>query len=318
MTRHAINIAGLTTPAFGFVATLMLAACGGGSDGATTLPEPIDDNCGLTSVLENGACRQFAIRVDEQAATPFTENGQPVSLEIVRLMPLTGSRIPTVVFHHGSTGDGSDPSLFGITFTSKAIARYFVENGWMVVFPQRRGRGMSGGLYDEGFNPVRSAYSCEQNASLAGAARALQDLDVITDWVRNHPNADTTRLLVGGTSRGGILSIAHSAARPDTYLGAINFVGGWVAEGCGDHQAINQSLFTDGAVFPGTSLWLYGERDTFYSIIYSRGHFDAFSAAGGMGSWNVLGRAPALNGHFLINDLDLWRPVLDAYLAELE
>ncbi len=175
------KIVRLRAPALGFIASLMLVACGGGGDGPSTLPEPIGDNCGLTSIPENGACRQFAIRIDEQAATPFTENGQPVSLEIVRLMPLTGDRFPAVVFHHGSTGDGSDPSLFGITFTSKAIARYFVNRGWMVVFPQRRGRGKSGGLYDEGFNSNRSAYSCQQDLALVGAARALEDLDVITD-----------------------------------------------------------------------------------------------------------------------------------------
>ncbi len=125
-------------------------------------------------------------------------------------------------------------------------------------------------------------------------------------------------MLVGGTSRGGILSIAHIAARPDVYLSAINFVGGWIAEGCGDHQAINRSLFTDGAAFPGTSLWLYGENDTLYSLTYSRSLFDAFTAAGGMGSWVVHQRAPGLNGHFLINDLELWQPAVDAHLAQFE
>jgi dienelactone hydrolase len=239
-----------------------------------------------------------------------------VTLEVVLLKPLTDGRYPTVVFHHGSTGNGSDPSLFGLTFTSKSIARYFVERGWMVAFPQRRGRGTSGGLYDEGFKPDRSAYSCQQDLALGGAVHALEDLNEITNWIRNRPDVDTTRLLIGGSSRGGILSVAHTAQRPDVYLGAVNFVGGWISEGCGDYRSVNRKLFLDGATFPGPSLWLYGANDSFYSLVYSRSNFDAFSAAGGLGTMVELTRSPGLNGHFVVNDLELWEPAMNDFLAQ--
>ena len=295
----------------------VLAACGGSGGGApATIAEPVGDDCGPTSVLENGTCRTFAVQVDEQAPTPFTENGQPVSLEVVLFRPLTEGRYPTIAFHHGSTGNGSDPSRFGLTFTSKSVVRYFVEKGWMVAFPQRRGRGKSGGLYDEGFKLDRSAYSCQEDLALGGAAHALEDLNVITDWLRNRADVDTTRMLVGGSSRGGILSVAHMAQRPDVYLGAINFVGGWISEGCGDYRSINRTLFVDGAAFPGASLWLYGANDSFYSLSYSRTNFDAFSMAGGLGTMVELSRSPGLNGHFIVNDLDLWEPVMDEFLAQ--
>jgi dienelactone hydrolase len=296
---------------------LVLAGCEGSGGGAPTVrPEPTADNCGLTSVLENGTCRIFAVRLDERAPTPFVENGQPVTLEVVLFRPLDEGRYPTIVFHHGSTGNGSDPSLFNRTFTSKAITRYFVENGWMVVFPQRRGRGKSSGLYDEGFKLDRSSYSCQEDLALAGASRALDDLNVITDWVRGRADVDTTRMLVGGTSRGGILAIAHTTQRPDVYLGAINFVGGWISEGCGDYRSINRSLFVDGAAFPGSSLWLYGSNDSFFSLAYSRTNFDAFSMAGGLGTMIELTRAQGLNGHFVINDLELWEHDMDDYIAQ--
>ena len=194
---------------------LVLAACGSSEGGPATIQEPVLDNCGPTSVLENGVCRTFAVRMDERAPTPFTENGQPVALEVVLFRPLEDGRYPTVVFHHGSTGNGSDPSRFGLTFASKSVTRYFVERGWMVAFPQRRGRGRSDGLYDEGFKPDRSAYSCQEDLALGGAARALDDLDAITDWMRSRADVDSTRMLVGGASRGGILSIAHVARTPE-------------------------------------------------------------------------------------------------------
>jgi len=294
---------------------LVLAACGGSNGGRAAIDGSVADNCGSTGVLENGVCRTFAVRLDERAATPFTEDNQAVSLEIVLFRPFEDGRYPTVVFHHGSTGNGSDPSLFGLTFTNKAIAKYFVDRGWMVAFPQRRGRGQSDGLYDEGFKLDRSSYSCQEDLALGGAARALEDLDVITDWVRGRADVDTTRMLVGGSSRGGILSVAHVAQRPEVYLGAINFVGGWIAEGCGDYRSINRTLFVDGAAFPGPSLWLYGANDSFYGLPYSRMNFDSFVAAGGLGSMLEMTRAAGLNGHFVINDPELWGRTMDGFLA---
>ena len=292
---------------------LVLSACGGGGSSSAEEPPPIV--CGATAVLENGACRVFARLIKERAPTPFFENGEPVSLEIVYFQPLTGDRFPTLVFHHGSTGDGADPALFGMTFTSKSVAQFFVDRGWMVGFPQRRGRGQSDGLYDEGFGPDRSGYSCIASESLPGAERALEDLDAITDWIRGRSDVDSTRMLVGGTSRGGILSVVHVSRRPDVYRGAINFVGGWIAEGCGEHQTINRTLFVDAARYPDTSLWLYGANDSFYSLPYSQGNFAAFQMAGGMGEFIELIRARGLNGHFLINDSALWQSAVDGYLT---
>ena len=295
---------------------LTLAGCGG-SEGPASISEPARTVCDAVSVLNNGVCETFATMAAERMLTPFTENGAPVSLEVVLFKPLEEGRYPTMVFHHGSTGNGSDPSLFTETFFSKTVAYYFVSRGWMVVFPQRRGRGLSDGLYDEGFKPDRSGYSCVEALSLAGAMRALDDLDAITDWLLQRADVDTTRMLVGGTSRGGVLAVAHVAERPAVYRAAINFVGGWIAEGCGDFVSINRSLFVDAARFPGTSLWLYGENDSFYSLPFSRGNFDAFTLAGGMGTMVALDPGTGRNGHFIINDLSLWETVVEAFLEQV-
>jgi dienelactone hydrolase len=292
-------------------------ACSGGGNNSPSLPERIDMACDATSVPNNGTCRTFGLRLEERATTPFIENGQPVSREVVIYRPLDEGRYPTLVFNHGSTGNGSDPSLFGVTFTSKAIASFFVDRGWMVAFPQRRGRGASDGLYDEGFAADRSGYSCNLDPAIAGAERALDDIVAVTDWLLNRADVDTTRMLIGGTSRGGILSIAFLPRRPDAYLGAVNFVGGWIAEGCGDFMAINRNLFVRGGAFPGTTLWLYGAHDSFYSLAYSHTNFDAYAAAGGLGQFYEFTREPGLNGHFVLNDPDLWASAVEDYLEQL-
>lgn len=313
-TRNLINSRLLALVCAAFL-LLALAACGGGSNRAATPPPPPIQECDSTSVLENGSCRQFATRSDERIPTPFLEDGAPVSLEAVVFQPLTGQRWPTVVFNHGSTGSGDDQSLFTQTFTHKPLTEFFIERGWQVIFPQRRGRGLSDGLYDEGFRPDRSAYSCVAAESLPGAERALNDLDAITEWVRMRADVDTTQMVLGGTSRGGILSVAFMERRPDVYLGAINFVGGWIAEGCGDHRTINETLFNESALANVPSLWMYAANDSFYSLAYSRSLFDAYEAAGGIAAFETFTRASGLNGHFLINDPALWGPVVDENLA---
>jgi dienelactone hydrolase len=297
-----------------FVATILLAACSG-SDNDEAGPAPALQECDSTSVLENGTCRTFAVRIDERAATSFVENGAPVTLEVVLFRPLEEGRYPTLMFNHGSTGDGSDPSQFTLTYTNKAVAQYFVERGFLVAFPQRRGRGRSGGTYDEGFDAGRTAYSCEWGAALAGAEHALDDLDAAVGWLRQRSEVDTTRLYVGGTSRGGVLSLVHAARRPDVYVGAINFVGGWLGEGCGDHLSVNHNLFRRAAGYPGPTLWLYARNDSFYSLAYSRENHERFLSAGGTGSFHEFTRASGLDGHFLANDAALWGDVMQEFLS---
>jgi len=77
-------------------------------------------------------------------------------------------------------------------------------------------------------------------------------------------------MLSAGTSRDGVLAVVHAAERPDLFDGAVNFAGGWLGEGCEDSVAVNRSSFAHGGTFPGTTIWLYGDNDTFYSLTAAR------------------------------------------------
>jgi dienelactone hydrolase len=261
----------------------------------------------------------FAAVNASRVPTQWVEAGAAVTLNMVTYRPLVSrfgaGPYPTLVFHHGSTGNGDNAALFPLVFTNETIAQGFTERGWMVVFPQRRGRGGSGGTYDEGFTADRSRYSCEQVPALAGLDRALADADVITDFVRALPDADATRLLIAGQSRGGILSAAHAARRPLVYRAAINFVGGWLGELCVDAVPVNRGTFVAAAAGPRSVLWLYGENDPFYGATHSRANFDAFAAAGGKGSYKLYRRSnPANSGHLIINEPALWQADLEAFV----
>ena len=306
-------------PTLAILALLALGAgCGGAGPGQASSPAGSPPGvCAAGSTWNGAACRAFATVSTVRAPTPFVEDGKPVEFEVVLYAPPGSGPFPTVMFNHGSTGDGSNPDLFDDTFTSEPLARFFAERGWLVAFPQRRGRGASDGLYDEGFTANRSGYSCVAAIALAGAEHALADLDAAVDYLRSRPEVDSTRMLAAGTSRGGILSIAHLARRPDVFRGAINFVGGWLGEGCGDYVTVNRTLFQQGATYQGLSLWIYATNDSFYSVDYSRTNFDAFSRAGGLGDFHVYARAPGLNGHFILNDPDTWGQDAATYLNQI-
>jgi len=258
-----------------------------------------------------------AERLVERAPTTLVEAGQPVTLEVVLYVPDGAGPFPTLIFHHGSTGRGDDPSLFPRTFESPAMAQLFNAQGWLVVFPQRRGRGASDGLYDEGFEPHRSGYSCAPAISLAGLARAKQDLDEVLAYLERRGGADAARVLVGGVSRGGILSMAYAAEHPSRFVGVLNFVGGWIGEGCGTGEAINTSTFVAAARFRGPTLWLYGENDPFYSLKHSRKNFRAFRDAGGNGEFVSYSLGEGVNGHAVLGHPDLWRERVLAFVAKL-
>jgi dienelactone hydrolase len=247
---------------------------------------------------------------------PVTVDGEAVKLATITYKPAGNGPFPVLIFHHGSTGRGTDPSIFARPSNPKTLAEWFTARGWAVVLPSRRGRGGSEGLYDEGFFADRAlGYTCEQERSLAGADRALRDIDAATAAILAMPFVDRSRFVVGGISRGGILSVAWSGRQLGEPRAVINFVGGWLGTGCPTATVINQSMFKRGVAWGQPSIWLYGEGDPFYPLTHTRENFAAFQAAGGQGAFHEYKPPAGLNGHQISAAPALWEAEMEAYLA---
>ena len=247
---------------------------------------------------------------------PVTVDGERVRLEMRIYEPTAGTPAPTLVFNHVSTGSGTNPEAFTRPLDFPEVARFFVARGWAVVIPARRGRGGSEGQYDEGFAPTRSwGYACDPVLSVAGADRALRDVQAAMDSILAMPFVDRRRVVIGGQSRGGILSVAYAGQHAEQVKGVINFVGGWNGARCQHAATINQSLFVRGARYLDETLWLYGDEDPFYPLSHSRANFAAFQAAGGRGTFHEL--PPEFGGHYIWRRPDRWAPIVEGYLKRL-
>ena len=248
---------------------------------------------------------------------PVTVDGEQVKLATITYKPAGNGPFPTLIFHHGSTGRGNDPAAFARPYNPTTLVQWFTDRGWAVILPSRRGRGGSEGLYDEGFGTNRAyGYTCEEPLALAGADRALRDIDAITPILLAQPFVDRGRVVIGGQSRGGILAIAWTGRHPSVARAAINFVGGWMADACSSATSINQNLFKRGVPFGHPSIWLYGDRDPFYALVHTRANFAAFKAAGGNGTFHEYAPPPGLNGHQINTDPALWTATMETYLSE--
>lgn len=242
---------------------------------------------------------------------PSPEPG--VRLELIVSPPQSDGPYPTVIFNHGSTGRGTSPSTFSRSICPSTVQNYFTERGWMVLFPQRRGRGKSEGKYAEGLADDGTGYSCETEIALRGFERAVEDLDAVLAHVKTRNDVDFSRIAVAGTSRGGILSIAFAGIRSTEFCGAINFNGGWLGRACPTHETVNPYIFKMGAAAGMATLWLHGSYDQYYRINHCRSNFESYLDAGGKGTFVSIP-----GGHSLISKPKLWKSALDSYMEQAE
>jgi pimeloyl-ACP methyl ester carboxylesterase len=257
-------------------------------------------------------------RAEWAVMVPLTIDGEPVRLAVRSYIPPGEGPFPTLIFHHGSTGDGRRPVVFPMPqVPPPRFLDFFRDRGWALVMPSRRGRGGSEGLYDEGFMADRSSYTCEKAVTLAGADRALRDIDAVTAAILDMPFVDRDRIVVGGVSRGGILSVAYAGQRPELVKGVINFVGGWLGTRCASSSSVNPALFKRGATYPKATLWLYASLDGFYPLEHSAQNYAAFVGSGGSGEFRGFTGPDVLVGHGLHTRPDIWGPAVDAYLTQI-
>lgn len=259
----------------------------------------------------------FSVGDLELLETDLVEDDQNIGLSVMIYSPSGDGPFPLALIHHGSTGTGKGSTLFKEVWSNDWFADILNENGWIAAFPQRRGRGGSDGLYDEGIAEDRSqGYSPNSAISIAGAERALEDANAALVALRQRPIVKSGKTLLAGMSRGGVVAIMQAGHRPNEVSGVINFVGGWVGEGCCD-APINPTLFRRIGSFGGPVISIYGEGDSYYSIEHSRSNLAEMDKLGTNSQLHIV-EVPGHKGHRAMTKPNLWEEVIREYLNSID
>lgn len=259
------------------------------------------------TMLASAAARAQPAR--EQVWVPLALRSETLKLEATLYRPAGSGPFPVLLFSHGSTGGGRTPA--DRTLRPDTVAQLFLERGFVVLAPMRRGRGASEGRSDE-------VISCDDARLWQGIDEAIEDTDAALAWLREQPYADLQRLLLSGQSRGGFLSVIYSAKRAGLVRGVVNFVGGWTGDwGC--NAAFNATYFRRAGENNATPmLWLYAEGDRYYQPESIRRYAALYDNGRGADILRLYPRlGEGVDGHGLGRFPGLWRRDLGEFLDRI-
>jgi dienelactone hydrolase len=227
-------------------------------------------------------------------------------LEATGYRPSLEGQHPVVMFHHGSTGprlrfptETERPDHWGGALASQGIA---------LVAPMRRGRGRSGGRYLE-------TYFGDLEPSRRGIQYGLESTYACEDFLRREQWVDPRRIVLAGTSRGGMLALWHAASRPGCCMGVIAFAPGWTSTRDASSQAdVNLQLLDEIAGrIRVPILLLYANNDAYYPRAPSERYVERLcrSEAAVSAKW-----IDAPSGHrFFAESMEFWEESVDSFIA---
>jgi dienelactone hydrolase len=218
-----------------------------------------------------------------------------------------------VLINHGSDNATREAVSMPVYYW---LSRWFVERGYAVVLPQRRGYGATGGAL------VEARDVCGDPDHYGSGQVAADDIEAVLRYMTAQPWIDPTRSVVVGISTGGWASLALAARNPPKLGMVINFAGGRGGhaygipnEICGPERLVEAAgAFGRTARVP--TLWLYARNDSYFGSAIASEMTKAWKEEGGRVELVELppyGR----EGHALADDRagwDLWGERLERFL----
>ena len=260
------------------------------------------------AATDSSGMREESIRV------PIDASPESPTLQTTLFEPTTTGKHPLVIFSHGTPR--SSDGLQSAPWKPVAQARWFVDRGFAVAIPMRRGYAMSTGKFSEGFG------ECTNPDYVAAGRAGAVDLRAAFKVLAARPEIDASRTLLLGHSGGGFASLAFASEEP-SIAGVLNFAGGRGSVTAGavcspDRLAAAMKIF--GATTKAPSLWLYAENDTAFSPFIAKLLYTSF---GGEAKNAKLVTLPAFktDGHQVVTDpegMALWTAPVSAFLAKLK
>jgi len=215
-----------------------------------------------------------------------------------------------VILNHGSPGPAR-----GSYATNMLATKFFLDRGYMVVLPTRRGFGVSGGQRadDWGNCNVHKHYQ----SGMAGADDVISSLNYFL--AQDFTQKDGALLV--GQSNGGFAVTAAAGNNPKGVAGIINFSGG-ISNGqshCGAASVLD-AYKRYGVTARLPTIFVYAENDTHFSPDYSKRMFEAYASTGANVKYVLLPPIGDGDGHVnMQKDIGVkaWTKPIDGFIASL-
>jgi dienelactone hydrolase len=220
---------------------------------------------------------------------------------------------PLVVINHGSDDTTRIAVAMPVYYW---LSRWFVDRGYIVVIPQRRGYGATGGDLQD------SIGTCDNPDHYASGLAAADDIASTIEFMSKQPFVDHDNTLVVGISSGGWASLALAARNPKSVKAIVNFAGGRGGHAHGHNQEICAPERLEHAAHDYAStariptIWFYANNDSYFSPDIAQMLAQAWSDGGGLVEAHIL-KSFGWDGHNLADDRagwDLWGDSLDNFI----
>jgi dienelactone hydrolase len=233
-------------------------------------------------------------------------------------MPDGPGPFPLIVLSHGSPPDARDRPEVG-RYREIPQIRQFVQLGFAVIVPIRRGFGATGGTYAE------SEGACANPDYIAAGQAAAQDVLAALVFAQALPQVDRDHVVFVGQSAGGFASLAAASYAPKGLVAVVNFSGGRGGNPikhpgmpCGPKQ-MAEAIGHFASTTRVPVLWHYVQNDLFFEPDVVATWFAAFQSAGGQG--NLIVEPPfGRNGHGMFavkSSIPIWLPHVEQFLTPL-
>ncbi len=248
---------------------------------------------------------------------PSGEPGHALRATVFRPQDAPGEQgmpRPLVVINHGTSSATRLSVSMPVYYW---MSKWFVDRGYVVALPQRRGHGATGGPLAEAVG------NCANPDHERSGAIAADDIEAAVNFLSAQPFVAPRQTIVVGISTGGWAALALAARNPVNVAGIVNIAGGRGGYAGGEPNAVcgEKKLIAAAAAYGRTarspSLWLYSENDSYFGPKLASSMAKAWRVGGGEAELHIL---PPYgdDGHDIANDRagwDVWGSMTDSVLG---
>jgi dienelactone hydrolase len=222
------------------------------------------------------------------------------------------------VINHGSPPVADRRPSMEPTRCDREATRWFLERGFVVAYPMRRGYGRTGGKWAESYG------KCETPDFRAAGLTSANDVQAALAYAQALPFVRRDATVVVGQSAGGWATMALASRNPKNVAALVNFAGGRGAhrDNLPNNNCRPDALVEASARFGATArqpmLWVYAGNDTFIGPHIAGPMHAAFTGAGGIARFESVERYGSEGHNLFFGDggSRIWGPMVERHLAE--